>query len=368
MAKTKKKNNFLLPVAIIVGVAVLIASVEIYLSGCCAMPSGSATSALTNYPPAPELSGIGGYINAGSDLTLAGLKSQKKVVLVDFWTFSCINCQRTIPYLNAWYDKYHDKGLEIVGVHSPEFQFEHDYANVQDAVGRFGIKYPVVLDNDFKTWSAFGNQYWPRDYLIDSDGKIRYDHIGEGNYDETEGQIQQLLDERAKKLGLGITIDKNMSQPAGAVYVDPSQVNTPEIYMGYMFARQNLGNSENFQPGMLHNYTIPNTGSRLQNLVYLDGLWYGNPDNVETNQKGALMALRYSARNVNIVAGGNGTLTVWLDGSMITATDSGSDVSSSTAKVGANRLYSLVLSQKYGTHDLVLKAEGDVRIYTFTFG
>lgn len=135
---------------------------------------------------APELTGISGYINTadGQKLTLADLKG--KVVIVDFWTYSCINCIRTIPYLNAWYDKYADKGLVIVGVHSPEFEFEKNYDNVKTAVEKFGIKYPVVQDNDKGTWNAYQNRYWPHKYLIDDEGYIRYDHIGEGGYADTE--------------------------------------------------------------------------------------------------------------------------------------------------------------------------------------
>jgi thiol-disulfide isomerase/thioredoxin len=137
---------------------------------------------------APELVAGGQWFNS-EPLTLASLRG--KVVLIDFWTYSCINCQRTLPYLKAWYDKYKDQGLEIIGVHTPEFAFEHVQSNVEKAVADFGLKYPSVLDNDYGTWSAFGNQFWPRKYLIDLDGFIVYDHAGEGNYAETEAAIQK---------------------------------------------------------------------------------------------------------------------------------------------------------------------------------
>jgi len=147
------------------------------------------------YEPAKEISSPDAFINSDpfeiSDLI------GKKVILVDFWTYSCINCQRTLPYLNAWYDKYKDKGLEIVGIHTPEFDFEKEYTNVVEAVKKFDIKYPVVMDNDFSTWHSYNNRYWPRKYLIDIDGYIIYDHIGEGGYDETEQKIQEALKERA---------------------------------------------------------------------------------------------------------------------------------------------------------------------------
>ena len=138
---------------------------------------------------APELA-AGSWINS-QPLSIADLKG--KVVMVDFWTYSCINCIRTLPHMNAWQEKYADKGLIIIGIHTPEFEFEKNYANVKFAVEKYGIKYPVVQDNDYKTWRAYGNSYWPRKYLIDKEGNIRYDHIGEGGYEETEKVIQQLL-------------------------------------------------------------------------------------------------------------------------------------------------------------------------------
>ena len=148
----------------------------------------------SQFSKAPDFAGISGYINT-HPITLKDLKG--KVVLVDFWTYSCINCIRTLPYLADWNAKYADKGLVIVGVHTPEFEFEKNIDNVKAAVQKFGIKYPVLQDNDKGTWNAYGNSYWPRKYLIDSDGYIRYDHIGEGGYAETEKIIQTLLAERA---------------------------------------------------------------------------------------------------------------------------------------------------------------------------
>jgi thiol-disulfide isomerase/thioredoxin len=144
---------------------------------------------------APDISTPDGFINTdGKPITLAELRG-KKVVLVSFWTFSCINCKRTLPYLNEWYSKYKDQGLEIVSIHTPEFAFEKVLKNVEDAVKVQGIQYPVVLDNDFSTWQAYGNQYWPRKYLLNKDGYIIYDHIGEGAYEETENRIKQALEE-----------------------------------------------------------------------------------------------------------------------------------------------------------------------------
>ncbi|HLD80526.1 MAG TPA: thioredoxin family protein [archaeon] len=146
------------------------------------------------YPRAPELAGIAGYVNVEQGFTLESVKG--KVVLVDFWTYSCINCIRTLPYLTAWHEKYKDKGLVIVGAHTPEFEFEKDPENVKRAVEKHGIEYVVVQDNDYATWRAYRNRFWPHKYLVDAEGFVRYDHIGEGAYDETEDVIRKLLMER----------------------------------------------------------------------------------------------------------------------------------------------------------------------------
>ncbi len=192
-----------------------------------------------DFQKAPELQGIVSYLNTDG-IRLSDLNG--KVVLIDFWTYSCINCIRTLPYLKEWHSKYSDKGLEIIGVHTPEFEFEKDYDNVKMAVEKYGIKYPVVLDNDYKTWNAYKNQFWPRKYLIDANGFIRYDHIGEGAYEETEKKIQELLAE------MGSKVDQEISKPQNVIDVNPIKVNTPELYLGYKFARASLGNSEGFQP------------------------------------------------------------------------------------------------------------------------
>ncbi|MDE1843652.1 MAG: redoxin domain-containing protein, partial [Thaumarchaeota archaeon] len=159
----------------------------------------------SQYPVAPDLVGISGYVNTTPEQLKTSMKD--KVVLYDFWTYSCINCIRTFPYLKAWNEKYADKGLLIIGVHSPEFEFEKDINNVKMAVAKYGLTYPTVLDNDHSTWDAFGNRYWPAEYLTDSLGHIRHTQFGEGSYDETEKVIQQLLDERNQRLGLNVTAD-----------------------------------------------------------------------------------------------------------------------------------------------------------------
>lgn len=201
------------------------------------------------------------------------------VVLVDFWTYSCINCIRTIPHLNDWYKKYSDKGLTIVGIHTPEFEFEKNFNYVKSAVDKFHIKYPVLQDNDKGTWNAYENRYWPRKYIVDTEGNIRYDHIGKGAYFETEKVIQYLLAERAAKMGKTEITFSNISMPAisagdgnsRASEIDFSKIQTPEIYLGYLLARERLGNTQNFQPDRTISYTIPHKERNKQDSPKLFG-------------------------------------------------------------------------------------------------
>ncbi|AFU60119.1 thiol-disulfide isomerase [Candidatus Nitrososphaera gargensis Ga9.2] len=323
---------------------------------------------------APELAQISGYIN--TDLvTLADLRG--KVVLIDFWTYSCINCIRTIPYLNAWYEKYADDGLVIVGVHTPEFEFEKDYDNVKAAVEKFGIKYPVAQDNDKGTWKAYENRYWPRKYLVDNEGYIRYDHIGEGSYAETEKVIQSLLLERAAYMGITNTttpLDQSISNPKNAQSVNFGRIDTPELYFGYQFARAPLGNPEGFRPDQTVKYTIPeDTTTILPNRIYLDGGWKNNADHMELQSETGRVVLSYSAKAVNIVAGGSSGSVLYIseDGSSLTGSSSrGADVSEDgTIAIDGQKLYNLAMHENYGKHQLVINVKGKgFEIYTFTFG
>ena len=317
---------------------------------------------------APDLSKISGYINT-NPIKISDLKG--KVVLIDFWTYSCINCIRTIPYLNAWYEKYADKGLVIVGVHTPEFEFEKNYDNVKAAVEKFGIKYPVVQDNDKGTWEAYQNRYWPHKYIVDDEGYIRYDHIGEGGYADTEKVIQSLLAEHAASKGANITIDKSVSNPQNAQSVDFGKINTPELYFGYQYARAPLGNPEGFKPDQVVKYTVPTDANNLTpNAIYLEGEWKNNADSMVLQSDSGRIMLIYSAKAANIVAGGHGQVQVSEDGASVTAKSRGSDVSEDGQLVINNqRLYNIAKHEQYGEHALVLDVKGGgFQIYTFTFG
>ncbi|MFN7991766.1 MAG: thioredoxin family protein [Candidatus Micrarchaeia archaeon] len=314
---------------------------------------------------APELSGISGYINAPDGFRLSDAKG--KVILVDFWTYSCINCIRTLPYLTAWDEMYRDKGLVIIGVETPEFEFEKDRDNVQKAVRKFGIRYPVVQDNDYATWTAYGNRYWPHKYLIDSDGFIRYDHIGEGGYEETEQEIRKLLSERDNKTGMGSLVSGNVSSPR----VDFTRLGTPEIYLGSGFARAPLGNPEGFSAGQVVSYALP--PSVEPNLVYLEGSWKNNEDNMELVSDSGKIVLNFQAKNLNIVCGGDSTLGLKLDGSVPQPSQLGPDAGisdgSALAHTGDLRLYSLIDKADYSPQTLTIEVHGKgFRIYTFTFG
>jgi thiol-disulfide isomerase/thioredoxin len=326
----------------------------------------------SQFSKAPDFAGISGYINT-NPITLKDLKG--KVVLVDFWTYSCINCIRTLPYLVDWNAKYADKGLVIVGVHTPEFEFEKNIDNVKAAVQKFGIKYPVLQDNDKGTWNAFENRYWPRKYLIDSEGYIRYDHIGEGGYAETEKIIQTLLAERAAQQGAK-TLNFNTSglaNPSNVQSIDFSKVNSPELYFGYQFARDPLGSPEGFHPGQLVNYSIPSSDLK-PNVVYLQGIWKNNPDNLELAGDAGKIILVYSAKSINIVAGGSGQVQVSEDGKTgsqgsVNSTG-GSDVNSTGQfNIDGQRLYNIANHADYGNHYIVIDVKGKgFQAYTFTFG
>lgn len=323
----------------------------------------------SQFKKAPEFTGITSYINTNAT-KLSDLKG--KVVLVDFWTYSCINCIRTLPYLVDWNHKYSDKGLVIVGVHSPEFEFEKNIDNVKQAVTRFGIKYPVLLDNDHGTWNAFQNSYWPRKYLVDSDGYIRYDHIGEGGYVETENAIKNLLSERSNQQGVELSnINQTKLTVAGAESVDFSQIKTPELYFGYQYARAQLGNIEGFNPDKTVNYTKP-TSNLKPNVIYLQGLWKNNPDSMELIGPDGKIILSYSSKSVNIVAGGKGEIIVKEDGknTQTNNTFKGNDLDTEgKLNINGQRLYNIADHGDYGNHHIEINAKGSgLKLYTFTFG
>ncbi|MEZ4114341.1 MAG: redoxin family protein [Candidatus Paceibacterota bacterium] len=280
----------------------------------------------------PELVNPNGYINTnGEEIKLKDYIG-KKVVLVDFWTYSCINCKRTTPYLNAWYKEYEDDGLVIVGVHTPEFAFEKLQKNVEKAMEEEGIKYPVVLDNDYATWNAFNNRYWPRKYLVDVDGYIVYDHIGEGAYDETEKEIQKALAELSFRLGKNISIPNNISQPENVITVDGA-VKSPEIYFGSE-RNKDLANGESFKIG-IQDFSLPKNIDK--NKLYLSGKWNIKKEYAESEDLGSVV-FRYDAKNVYMVLSSDlgSEIDIFLDNVFV-----------KTMRVEDETLYDLISGQKY---------------------
>jgi cytochrome c biogenesis protein CcdA/thiol-disulfide isomerase/thioredoxin len=307
---------------------------------------------------APEFMETQDWFNTpgGRPLTLSSLRG--RVVLVDFWTYTCINCIRTLPYLKAWSAAYSNEGLTIVGVETPEFAFERDAANVANAISQFGLRYPVVQDNDMGTWNAYGNQYWPADYLIDANGQVRYTSFGEGDYPQTETAIRALLAEAGYQVGA-------KSHPTGVVV--PSQEATPETYLGTERAH---GWVNGPKPGLRDYGARPPRNLELNDFAY-SGTWNiaGQP---ATAVADAGIDVEFQAKNVYLVLSSAGQLApgvrVLLDGREIPAADSGADVHNGVVTVRRERLYSLVSLAHSERHRLSLRFAPGVTGYAFTFG
>ena len=318
----------------------------------------AAGERLPVYFKAPDFVGTQEWFNTPGDKPLSIGALRGDVVLVDFWTYTCINCIRTLPYLEAWYRKYHRGGFEIVGVHTPEFPFEREAANVDRAIGDFGITYPVVQDNDAMTWTAYHNQYWPADYLIDASGRVRLVHFGEGAYSETEAAIRSLLAEAGhKKLG----------ERAHARVQRPDPHSTPESYLGAARA-EGFANGP-ILPGAQTFDEIPASQLAGDQLAY-GGDWAIAHDSATAGQ-GASLELNFTARRVFLVLGSPGEarkMQVLLDGKPIPNSLAGPDVHNGVATISNQRLYRLVDLPHPESHVLTLHPQQGIQGYAFTFG
>jgi cytochrome c biogenesis protein CcdA/thiol-disulfide isomerase/thioredoxin len=329
-------------------------------AGAGAGPAALAAAAhdLPDLGTAPEFTDTQRWFNTPGDrpVTLASLRG--RVVLVDFWTYTCINCIRTLPYLKAWDADYRRAGLTIVGVHTPEFAFEHDGGNVASAISRFGLRYPVVQDNDMGTWNAYGNEYWPADYLIDARGQVRDATFGEGHYAQTEAAIRALL----AATGHGVGTD---SRPHGVVV--PSEQATPETYLGTARAE---GWLKAPLPGR-HDYGPPAQGDLPLNEFAYGGVWTIGAQ-AASAVSGARVDVEFQAREVYLVLssvdGRPRALQVTLDGRPIPAADAGADVHGASVQVARQRLYTLVSLPRVGRHHLALRFSPGISGYAFTFG
>jgi cytochrome c biogenesis protein CcdA/thiol-disulfide isomerase/thioredoxin len=301
--------------------------------------------ALPDLGTAPDFTGIADWLNTPGNRpeSLAALRG--KVVLVDFWTYSCINCLRTLPHLRAWYAAYHKDGLEIVGVHTPEFAFEHVLGNVRQATQDLGVTWPVALDNNYGTWTAYSNQYWPAEYLIDKTGQVRHVHFGEGDYDGSEQAIRSLLAEAGAS--------SLPASTAGVADATPKElVMTPESYLGTARLQRYVGSK--LYPNQAAGYTFATT-------IPLDDLSYAGTWNVGAQRivagLGARLRLHYQARYVYVVLGGRGTVHALVDGKP-----------TKTLHVNMDKLYTVVSGKTPSEGLLELRMSPGVNAYAFTFG
>jgi cytochrome c biogenesis protein CcdA/thiol-disulfide isomerase/thioredoxin len=317
------------------------------------------TSGLFNTnTPAPDFVGVDKWLNTDKPLSIASLKG--KVVLVDFWTYTCINCIRTLPYVTSWYDKYKNQGFVVIGVHTPEFEFEHETQNVLNAIKMYNIHYPVAQDNEYATWNNYNNQYWPAEYLIDGNGNIRRTHFGEGEYDQMETAIQMLLKQNGKKITNQLN---NLTDQTPVAEI------SPETYLGskrmqYYFPSGNLNNGT-------EEFTLSDNLS--QNTFSYGGMWIINDENAVSGEN-ALLNYNFTASKVFIIlrpgSSNVNTVKVFLDGKVIDASFAGSDVKNGIITVDGDRLYSVIdLHGKTENHILKLQFQTPgIKAYTFTFG
>jgi thiol-disulfide isomerase/thioredoxin len=310
-------------------------------------------NALWNPHQAPKIEGIEAWINS-PPLQWDDLKG--KVVLVYFWTYSCINCVRTLPYLKYWYQKYHDKGLVIIGMHTPEFDFEKNLANVEEAVKHHVIAYPVALDNQFKMWNNFSNHYWPAQYLINQQGQVVYEHFGEGNDDVIENNIRFLLN-----MGLR-SKQPELPVPHQSYFI------TPETYLGYGRA------DEQASPTLIHDQTALYHAppELLANAWALDGRWNVSDTKITSEQADASLRINFQARNVYIVMGTRSArpirVKVLLNGQPLVS-NQGTDVSQGSVWVDKDSIYEVIKLPK-SEHGIlqICPNEPGLEVYTFTFG
>jgi thiol-disulfide isomerase/thioredoxin len=305
----------------------------------------STATTLVECGQAPNFTGIISWLNTPGDRPLSLAHLRGKVVLVDFWTYSCINCQRTLPHVEAWYKDYAKDGLVVVGVHTPEFTFEHVVSNVRRESASLGVRYPVAIDNNYATWDAYDNEYWPADYLIDARGDVRHVSFGEGGYADTEGLIRQLLRAAHPDVGLGPGTD--------VANQTPTEEMSPETYVGYQ-EEQYIVN-----PTLTRNapatYQVPS--SVPLGALALSGTWTEEAQEATAGSDAALK-LGFLAKDVYLVMGGSGTVHVSVDGRP-----------TKTIRVGGvPKLYTLLQASSTETATVTLTVSAGVEAYDFTFG
>ena len=311
---------------------------------------------------APALDG-GEWIQRGP-IELRDLRG-KSAALIDFWDYTCVNCIRTLPYMAEWHRRYAERGLATIGVHAPEFSFARDHANVREAIRHFGLEYPVVLDNDYTIWRAYSNRCWPAKYLIDTQGRLRYYHFGEGLYQETEAQIQTLLRE----------IDPSLDLPPPMAPVRPADRAgavcyrvTPELYLGYQ--RGQFGNPTGVAQDRAADYSDP--GRHAEGAAYLGGRWTVGGESSRAEAAGAMLALRYTSMDVNLVMapppGSAARAEVILGEGQRPGADVKIEGGRTVVAVNSPRMYALVANESVAPGALRLKAlTPGLSAFAFTF-
>jgi cytochrome c biogenesis protein CcdA/thiol-disulfide isomerase/thioredoxin len=319
---------------------------------------GVKTPSLPHLGTAPEFANTQRWFNTpgGSPLTLSGLRGH--VVLIDFWTYTCINCIRTLPFLKGLYATYHRYGLDVIGVETPEFTFEQEASNVAQAIQSDGLRYPVVQDNQYGTWNAWGNQYWPAEYLVDSRGVVRHTQLGEGDYKQSEAAVRELLHQAGVR---------ELPPPMSAHAIMPSSnLQTPETYLSPDRAQ---GFVQPLKSGVHVYGSVPYVHP---NQFALKGTWSINSQDATPVSAGATIQAGFDAANVYLVMTSSGNVPrsvgVLLDGKPIPASAAGADVHGGIVTVQAQRLYSLVSLRSDEFHDLTLELPPGVSAYDFTFG
>ena len=328
-------------------------------------PQGAALPIEGNIP---SLSGATAWLNS-APLTPADLRG--KVVLVDFWTYSCINCLRALPYISGWYEKYKDHGLVVLGVHAPEFAFEKNQSNVRRAVADLNIHYPVAMDNDYAIWAGFNNQYWPAHYFIDAQGHIRAHHFGEGNYDESEATIRQLLAEAGytdlPPSGIKAAMAAGVQAAADLVHD-----HSPETYLGYRRAEK-FASPGGFAEDRPKIYSVP--AVLTLNQWALSGPWLVDPEKALLRGAGGKIEFRFFARDLHLVLGPGSDakpvrFRVLLDGAAPGANHGADSDANGDGTIDNQRLYQLIRqSDDVGEHVFSIEfLDGGVQAYSFTFG
>jgi cytochrome c biogenesis protein CcdA/thiol-disulfide isomerase/thioredoxin len=327
----------------------------------------AVTASSTDGRIAPPLIGATQWFNSPP---LTGEMLRGKVVLVDFWTYSCINCLRTLPYLKAWNEKYRDQGLVIIGVHAPEFAFEKDARNVEQAIRDLAVTYPVAMDNQFAIWNLYQNEYWPAHYLIDAQGKIRHQHFGEGAYQETELTIQALLKEAHQGV-LAMSEGLVQVKGSGATAAAADMKHSPETYLGYA-RHQNLVSPEVIKHDVAAQYSSPR--ALKPNQWGLSGTWLVSAEAAALQAPGGSISYRFSGRDLHLVMGSRSSkpvrFRVTLDGA-VPGADHGADIDAQgNGVIRGQRLYQLIRqSGKFAVHTFRIEfLDADAEAFAFTFG